>query len=154
MNEAEHLMKNYGDRGECYPSRPQAVIIIIIIIIIKFIYIALLILIMQITPSKISIIIHMIRKPNSVVLLLIQNNSQFKNMVKTCLPPSMLSSSSVVHVQGCSVPQIFSKQNMSPFEFSSCCSCHVFSYYFVQFLLLKRVTCPPFLFSQPKTIHC
>ena len=22
MNEAEYLMKNYGDRGECYPSRP------------------------------------------------------------------------------------------------------------------------------------
>ena len=24
MNEAEYLMKNYGDRGGCYPSRPQA----------------------------------------------------------------------------------------------------------------------------------
>ena len=22
MNEAEYLMKNYGDRGVCYPSRP------------------------------------------------------------------------------------------------------------------------------------
>ena len=22
MNEAEYLMKNYGDRGGCYPSRP------------------------------------------------------------------------------------------------------------------------------------
>ena len=22
MNEAEYLMKNYGDRGACYPSRP------------------------------------------------------------------------------------------------------------------------------------
>ena len=24
MNEAECLMKNYGDRGGCYPSRPKA----------------------------------------------------------------------------------------------------------------------------------
>ena len=24
MNEAEYLMKNYGDRGGCYPSRPKA----------------------------------------------------------------------------------------------------------------------------------
>ena len=24
MNEAEYLMKNYGDRGGCYPSRSQA----------------------------------------------------------------------------------------------------------------------------------
>ena len=22
MNEADYLMKNYGDRGRCYPSRP------------------------------------------------------------------------------------------------------------------------------------
>ena len=24
MNEAEYLMKNYGDRGGCYPARPWA----------------------------------------------------------------------------------------------------------------------------------
>ena len=50
-----------------------------------------------ITPSEISIILHMIRKPNSIiVLLLIQNNSfKFQNIAKTCLPPSMLSSSSI-----------------------------------------------------------
>ena len=24
MNEAEYLMKNYGDRGGCYPSMPEA----------------------------------------------------------------------------------------------------------------------------------
>ena len=47
----------------------------------------------------ISIILHMTRKPNSImVLLFIQNNSYFKNIAKTCLPPSMLSSSSIVHV--------------------------------------------------------
>ena len=85
---------------------------------------------------SISIILHMVRKPNSIILLLfIQNNSQFKNIAKTSLPSSMLSSSSIAHVQGCSAPQIqiFSKQQMSPFELSSCCSCHVFSYYFAQF---------------------
>ena len=78
----------------------------------------------------------MIRKPNSIIVLLfIQNDSQFKNIAKTCLPPSMLSSSSIVHGQGCPAPQIFSKQQMqSPLEFSSCCSCHVFSHYFAQFL--------------------
>ena len=52
--------------------------------------------------------------------------------------------------QGCSAPQIFCKQQMSTFELFSCCSCHVFSYFFAQFLLLKRVKCRPFLFSQPK----
>ena len=133
MNAAEYLMKNYGDRG-CYPSkrRPRRIT----------------------PPSEISIILHMIRKPNSIFFLLfIQNNSQFKSKAKTCLPPSILSSPSIVHVQGCSAPQIFSKQQMSPFELSSCCSCHVFSYYFAQFLLLKRVKCPPFLFSQSKQLN-
>ena len=24
MNKAEYVMKNYGDRGGCYPSRPLA----------------------------------------------------------------------------------------------------------------------------------
>ena len=24
MNEAEYIMKNYGDRGGCYPSRPYS----------------------------------------------------------------------------------------------------------------------------------
>ena len=45
MNEAEYLMKNYGDRGVCYPSRPR-----------------------RITPSENSIIFHMIRKPNSIIV--------------------------------------------------------------------------------------
>ena len=124
-------MKNYGDRG-CYPSkrRPRRITL----------------------PSEISIILHMIRKPNSIFFLLfIQNNSQFKSKAKTCLPPSMLSSPSIAHVQGCSAPQIFSKQQMSPFELSSCCSCHVFSYFFAQFLLLKRVKCPPFFVFTTKT---
>ena len=106
----------------------------------------------RLTPSSISIILHMIRKPNSIIVLLfIQNNSQFKNNAKTCLPPSMLSSPSIVRVQGCLVPQIFSKQQTLPFALCSCCSCHVFRYNFAQFLLLKRVKCPPFFVFTTKT---
>ena len=38
----------------------------------------------RITPSEISIILHMIRKPNSIIVLLFsQSNSQFKNVAKT-----------------------------------------------------------------------
>ena len=85
------------------------------------------------------------------VFLFIQNNSQFKSKAKICLPPLMLSSPSIVHVQGCSALEIFSKQHMSPFELCSCCSCHVFSYNFAQFLLLKRVKCPPFFVFTTKT---
>ena len=55
-----------------------------------------------ITPSEISIIPHMIRKSNSIIVLLFsQNNSLFKNMAKnmlTSIDQSMLSSSSIVHV--------------------------------------------------------
>ena len=56
----------------------------------------------QITPSEISIVLQMIRKANLIIVLLfIKNNSSFKNKLKklnhlkakTCLPPSMLSSS-------------------------------------------------------------
>ena len=127
MNEAEYVMKNYGDRGGCYPLR-------------------------RITPSEISIILLMMPKPNTIfVLLFIQNNSYFKNIAKTCLPPSMLSSPSIVYAQGGSAPQIFSKQQMSPFELCSCCSCPVFSYTFAQFLLLKRVKCLPFFVFTTKT---
>ena len=102
---------------------------------------------------EISIILHMRRKPNSIIVLLsIQNNSQLKNKAKTCLPPLMLSSPSIVHIQGCSAPQLFSRHQMSPFELCSCCSCHVFSYSFAQFSLLKTVKCPPsFLFTTKTT---
>ena len=96
-------MKNYGDGGVCYPSRPQP---------------------------------------------------QFKNIAKTCLPPSMqsmLSSSSKVDVQGCSAPQIFSKQQMSPFELSSCCPCHALNYYFAQFLLFETNEMSAFFVFTTKT---
>ena len=133
MNEAEYHMKNYGDQGGCHRGgcRPR-----------------------RITPSSISIILHMIRKPNSVIVLLfIQNNSQFKNIDKTCLPPSMVSLSSIVHVQGLlSFANILQIGDVA-LRVVLCCSCHVFSHYFAQFLLLKRVKCPPFLFSQPKQLN-
>ena len=114
--------------------------------------------VLSITPSSISIILHMIRKPNSIIVLLfIQNNSQFKIIAKTSLPASMLSLSSIVYVQVCPAPQIFSKQQISPSELSSCCFCYVFSHYFaqfqLQFLLLKRVKCPLFQFLQRKQLN-
>ena len=106
---------------------------------------------------KLCLILHILRKANSLIpLLLIQNNSQYKNIANTCLPASMLSLSSIVHVQVCPAPKIFPNSKMSPSELSSCCFCHVFSYYFaqfqLQFLLLKLVKCPPF-FSQPKQLN-
>ena len=52
-----------------------------------------------ITPSSICLIIHILREPNSLIpLLFIQSNLLFKNIAKTCLPASMLSSSSIVYV--------------------------------------------------------
>ena len=111
-----------------------------------------------ITPSEICLILYILRKPNSLIaLLFIQNNSYFKNITSTCLPASMLSSSSIVYVQVCPSPQIFSKQQMSLSELSFCCFCYVFSYYFaqfqLQFLLLKQVKFPPFFFSPPKQLN-
>ena len=41
---------------------------------------------------------------------------------------------------GCSALQIFSFEQMSPFELCSCCCCHVFSYNFALFLLLKLLS--------------
>ena len=110
------------------------------------------------TPSSNCLILHILRMPNSLIaLLFIQSNSQFKNIGKTCLPASMLSLSSIVYVQVCPAPQIFSKQQMSPSELSSCCFCYVFSHYFaqfqLQFLLLKRVKRLPFQFSQRKQLN-
>ena len=44
-----------------------------------------------ITPSEICLILHILRKPNSLIaLLFIQNNSWFQNIAETCLPASML----------------------------------------------------------------
>ena len=44
----------------------------------------------RIAPSSISIILQMIRKPNSIIVLsFIHNNSYLENMAKTCLPPSI-----------------------------------------------------------------
>ena len=72
-------LKNYGDQGGCYRL---------------------------ITSSEISIVLHLIRKRNTIIVLLfIQNHWQFKNIAKTCLPPSMSRSSLIVHVQGCSALQ-------------------------------------------------
>ena len=93
MNEAEYLMKNYGDRGGCYRSRPQA------------------------EADNTLRDLH-----NSSYDTKAEFN-QFKNIAKTCLPPSMLSSSSIEYIYVCPAPKIFFKQQMSPSELSSCCFC-------------------------------
>ena len=59
MNEADYLMKNYGDRGGCWPRR--------------------------ITPSEIVIILHMIRKPNSIIVLLF-----FQKLLFRLVPAAVL----------------------------------------------------------------
>ena len=41
------------------------------------------------------------------------------------------------------------EQHMKNYGMSEGFTRHVFSYNFAQFLLLKRVTCPPFFFPQP-----
>ena len=110
------------------------------------------------TPSEICLILHILRKPNSLIaLLFIQNNSQFKNIAKTFLPASMLSSSSIAYGKVFPAPQIFSKQQMQPSKLSSCCFCYVFSHYFaqfqLQFFLSKQVKCPPFQLSQRKQLN-
>ena len=71
----------------------------------------------------------------------------------TSIDPLMLSSSSIVHVQ-----VLFSSANILQTAgvalrvvfllFLPC-----FIYYFAQFLLLKGVKCPSFLFSQPKKLN-
>ena len=133
MNKAEYLMKNYGDLGGCYPPRPQAEV--------------------DNTLRDLHNSSYDTKAESNNFFLFIQNNSQFKDIAKTSLPASMLSLSSIVYVQVYPAPQIFSKQQMSPFELSSCCSCNVLSHYFAQFLLLKRVKCAPFLFSQSKQLN-
>ena len=108
MNEAEQ------DRGGCYQGKPKAV------------------------DNTLRDLLNSAfpRKPNSLIaLLFIQNNSYFINIAKTCLPTSMLSSSSIVFAQVCPAPQIFSKKHMSPSELCSCCFCYVFYYYFAWFQL-------------------
>ena len=65
MNEAEYLMKNYGNRGGCYPLRPQAEAD-------------------NTLRDLHCIILHMIQKLNSIIVLsFIRINSYFKNMAKT-----------------------------------------------------------------------
>ena len=62
MNEAEYLMKNYGDRGGCYPQAEGDNTLQ--------------------DPHNSS---HDTKAEfNNIVLLFIRNDSQFKNMAKTC----------------------------------------------------------------------
>ena len=71
-------MKNQADRGGCYPQRPKA------------------------EEDNTLRDLHNSSHPTKAEfinsLLFIQNNSQFKNIAKTCLPASILSLSSIGYV--------------------------------------------------------
>ena len=111
--------RNYGDLGGCYTPR--------------------VVRLRRITPPEISIILQIIRKPNSnliIILLIIQNNSQYKNNLKraylhTCLHVKFSSSTArfsassgdkgafsyanILQIAGCSLSSshISSSQNNS-----------------------------------------
>ena len=74
-------MKNYGDRGRSYPSRPQA------------------------EADNTLRDLHNSSYDSIIVLLFIKNNSQFKNKAKACLPPWMLTGQcpDYAHAQASSV---------------------------------------------------
>ena len=85
MYEAEYLMKNYGDRGRCYPSRPRGI-----------------------TPSEICIILQMIRKPNSIIVLFFIQNTLFLVLKHAYLHRSIDINKFIFDSArlGCSAPQI------------------------------------------------
>ena len=99
-----------------------------------------------------SIILQMIRKPNSIiVLLLIQNNSQFKKKLKH----AYLINVKFIVVSACLSACL---GNKGLFRLTAgvvcrvvfCCSCYAFSKQFAYFLLLKQVKCSAMYQSQPR----
>ena len=80
-------------------------------------------------PSEICLILHILRKPNSLIAFyyLFKIIPSLKAQLKHAflIPASMLSLSSIVYVLVCPALQIFSaNQQMSPSKLSSCCFCH------------------------------
>ena len=102
----------------------------------------------RITPSQISIILHMIRKPNSIIVFY-----SFKIIpsLKITLKHAYLHRCQV-HLRQCTF-RVVQLRKYSPN--SRCrplrCVLAVFSYNFAQFLPLKRVKCPSFFVFTPKT---
>ena len=116
MNEVEQIKENQADRGGCYP-RPR-----------------------RITPSEICLILHILRKPNSLIGL----SYSFKIMPSLKTSQNMLTFVdvkfvSIVDVQkvkgylGLQISEIYSKQQMSVELYS----CYVFRQQFV----VKQVKC-------------
>ena len=104
----------------------------------------------RITPSEISIILHMIRKPNSIIVsLFIQNNSKFKNIAKICLPPWMLSSSSIGLFSSANILQIADASLWVVFLLFLPC----FWLLFCLVLTLKRSEMSAIFLSQPKQLN-
>ena len=89
--------------------------------------------------SDIRRILHILRKPNSIIVLLfIQYNSKFKNKLKRA-NLSRYKFISIRHLYGkvCLGLQLYSKHQILSVELSSCCSCDVSRQYFA----VKRVKC-------------
>ena len=106
-------------------------------------------------PSEICRILHILRKPNSImVLLFLQNNSKFKNKLKHA-NLGRWTLISVMHLYRGNFRKLRSAQVYKyalqiadvVVELSSCCSCEVFR----QCIAVKRVKCsatvPPFCFN-------
>ena len=74
---------------------------------------------------EISIVLHMIRKPNSIIVLLfIQTNSYYKNIIIFDIARlGLFSSANILQIADVALRVAF------------LLICHVFSYYFAQFLL-------------------
>ena len=91
--------------------------------------------------------------------IVFQNNSYFKNKLLNMLASPMLSSSSIAYLLASLGDKglfslVFSKQQNQSIELYSCCSCdHIFSQYFAQFFLAKRVKCSAILYSLPKQLN-
>ena len=101
-----------------------------------------------ITPSEIYLIRHILRKPNfinNIALLFIQNNFYFKNIANTCLPASMLSSSSIVYICTFSFVQL---HKYSPN--SRCCPLSCLLAVFAMFLaiILSSSSCSSYSWNE------
>ena len=87
-----------------------------------------------ITPSQICIILQFLRKSNPIIVLFIQNNTQFKK-AKTCwIDAKFPSSFECFSERDVYSQQIFFKQQMSSVEM---CSCYVFRQQFGYFFFYE-----------------
>ena len=98
---------------------------------------------MKNSADRICRILHILRKPNSIIVLLfLQNNSKFKNKLKHA-NLGRCKFISIKHLYR-EVQEIYSQQQMLSVELFSCCSCDVFGQYFEVQRVKCSATVPPF----------